>query len=122
MAKLDQLIGEINNELGSDFHYMLVVGSNGLNIAYSHRVEHDYDALAARMSMITKLAGKVAGKLNLGEVDDNLITISSAYILTQLLGDGSYFAILGLAKDASLGVARMLLKEYTQPLWEAIPR
>ncbi len=122
MAKLDQLIQEINDEIGSDFYYMLIVGSDGLIIAYSHRVERDFDALAARESMVNKLAGKVAEKLNLGEVDDNLITTNSAYVLTQLLGDGSYFAVLGLAKDASLGVARMLLKENAQPLWDAIPR
>jgi predicted regulator of Ras-like GTPase activity (Roadblock/LC7/MglB family) len=122
MAKLDQLMQEINNELGSDFYYMLIVGSNGLSIAFLHRIERDFDALAARESMVNKLAGKVADKLDLGEVDDNLITNNNSYVLTQLLGDGSYFAVLGLAKDASLGVARMLLKENAQPLWDAIPR
>jgi predicted regulator of Ras-like GTPase activity (Roadblock/LC7/MglB family) len=122
MAKLDQLMQEINNELGSDFYYMLIVGSNGLSIAFLHRVERDFDALAARQSMVNKLAGKVAEKLDLGEVDDNLITNNNSYVLTQLLGDGTYFAVLGLAKDSSLGVARMLLKEHAQSLWDAIPR
>lgn len=122
MAKLDQLMQEINNELGSDFYYMLIVGSNGLSIAFLHRIERDFDALAARQSMVNKLAGKVAEKLDLGDVDDNLITNNNSYVLTQLLGDGTYFAVLGLAKDSSLGVARMLLKEHAQSLWDAIPR
>jgi predicted regulator of Ras-like GTPase activity (Roadblock/LC7/MglB family) len=122
MAKLDQLMQEINNELGSDFYYMLIVGSNGLSIAFLNRIERDFDALAARQSMVNKLAGKVAEKLDLGDVDDNLITNNNSYVLTQLLGDATYFAVLGLAKDASLGVARMLLKEYAQSLWDAIPR
>lgn len=122
MSKLDQLIEEIQNELGSDFYYMGIVGSDGLLITMKSRVDRNYDTIAARMSMLHKLATKVSDKLNLGEVEDNLITANTAYAISQLLGDGSYFAFVGLSKDATLGVARMVLKEYADQLWDAIPR
>ncbi|TLN21081.1 hypothetical protein FDZ74_05200 [bacterium] len=122
MAKLDQLIREIQTELGADFLYMEVVGSDGLSIAGANLTSLDVAAVAARLTMVVKLAGKVADKLNLGEVEENLITVDKGYSLMHELGDGSYFVVLGLARDAALGVARMLMKDYSEQLWDAIPR
>lgn len=122
MAKLDELIREIQNELGADFRYMNIVGADGLPIAGMNVVNVDTDAVAARYTLVVKLASKLAEKLNLGDVDDNLITVDNAYVLMEMLGDESYFVILGLSKAAPLGVARMLLKEYAGPIWDAIPR
>ncbi|MBI9052063.1 MAG: roadblock/LC7 domain-containing protein [Anaerolineaceae bacterium] len=122
MAKLDELIREIQNELGADFRYMNIVGSDGLPIAGTTVADVNTEAVAARFTLIVKLASRVADKLHLGEVDDNLVTLDDAYILMELLGDESYFVILGLSKEAPLGVARMLLKEYADQLWDAIPR
>lgn len=122
MAKLDELIREIQNELGADFRYMNVVGSDGLPIAGTSVVDVDTDSVAARYTLVTKLASKLAEKLNIGDVDDNLITVDSAYVLMEMLVDESYFVILGLSREAPLGVARMLLKEYAGQIWDAIPR
>jgi predicted regulator of Ras-like GTPase activity (Roadblock/LC7/MglB family) len=122
MAKLDELIREIQNELGADYLYMNIVGSDGLPIAGMSVVNVNTDAIAARYTLVAKLASKLAEKLNLGDVDDNLITVDNAYVLMEMLGDESYFIILALAKAAPLGVARMLLKEYAGPIWDAIPR
>lgn len=122
MAKLDQLIREIRNELGADFLYMQVVGSDGLSIAGVNLIDRDVAAIAARFTMVAKLAGKVADKLNLGDVEEDLVTVKLGYALMHQLGDGSYFVFVGLAKDAALGVARMVLKDYAGQLWDAIPR
>lgn len=122
MAKLDQLIREIQTELGADFLYMEVVGSDGLSIAGANLTSLDVAAVAARLTMVAKLAGKVADKLNLGDVEENLVTVDKGYSLMHELGDGSYFVVLGLARDAALGVARMLMKDYSEQLWDAIPR
>lgn len=121
MAKLDQLIKEIQNELGPDFYYMEIVGSDGLSIAGTKVVNMDTVAIAARFALVDKLAMKVADKLNLGEVEDNLISINTSYALMHRLGDGSYFAVIGLARTAPLGVVRMLMKDYSEQLWDAIP-
>ena len=122
MAKLDELIREIQNELGADFRYMNVVGSDGLPIAGANVVDVNAEAVAARYTLVAKLATKMAEKLNLGDVDDNLITVDSAYVLMEMLGDESYFVVLGLSREAPLGVARMVLKEYADQIWDAIPR
>ncbi len=121
MAKLDQLIQEIHNELGADLLYMDVVGTDGLSITDLRLADLDTSAIAARWGLVAKLATKVAEKLNLGEVEDNLITINTRYSMMHMLGDGSYFAVLGLSKDAPLGVVRMLMKDYSDQLWDAIP-
>jgi predicted regulator of Ras-like GTPase activity (Roadblock/LC7/MglB family) len=122
MAKLDELIREIQNELGADFRYMNVVGSDGLPIAGVNVVDVNAEAISARYTLVAKLATKMAEKLNLGDVDDYLITVDSAYVLMVMLGDESYFVVLGLSREAPLGVARMVLKEYADQIWEAIPR
>jgi predicted regulator of Ras-like GTPase activity (Roadblock/LC7/MglB family) len=122
MSKLDQIIKDIQNELGADFLYMEVVGTDGLSIANANVTNIDVSAVAARFTMVGKLASRVADKLNLGALEENLITIQNGYGLMHELGDGSYFVVLGLAKDAALGVARMLLKDYSEQLWDAIPR
>jgi predicted regulator of Ras-like GTPase activity (Roadblock/LC7/MglB family) len=116
------LIKEIQNELGADFLYMDIVGTDGLPIAGLSAVNIDTSAVAARFALIGKLAIKVADKLNVGDVEDNLITINTSYALMHMLGDGSYFAVMGLAKAAPLGVVRMLMKDYSEQLWDAIPR
>jgi predicted regulator of Ras-like GTPase activity (Roadblock/LC7/MglB family) len=122
MAKLDQLMREVQNELGTDFLYMDIVGSDGLIIAELRLSDRDTTAVTARYSMIAKLASKVAEKLNLGDIEDNLITVGKSYVMMRLLGDGSYFVVLSVTRKASLGVVRMLLKDYAGQLWDAIPR
>ena len=122
MAKLDQLIQQIRSELGGDFVSTDVVGMDGISIA-GGSIDPNFDANAAsaRFAMVVKLAGKVSDKLGMGAVDDNLVTTDRVYILTRLLGDGSYYWGLAVARDATLGVVRMLMAEYAPQLWDAIP-
>jgi len=122
MSKLDQLLQDIHNELGADLQFIEIVGSDGLSIANANYVNIDTSAAAARFSMVARLAAKVADKLDLGDVEDDLISTNAGMVLINELGDGSYIALIGLAKDAPLGVARMLIKDYDPQLWDAIPR
>jgi len=122
MNKLEQLLGEVRSEIGSDFVSTDVVGMDGLSIA-GGSVNPDFDATAAsaRFAMVMKLSSKVAAKIDIGDVDDLLVTTDGAYILTRFLGDGSYYWGLAVTRDATLGMVRMMMNEYTDQLWDAIP-
>lgn len=122
MSKLDQLLQDIHNELGADLQFIEIVGSDGLSIADEQFINIDTSVVAARFTMVAKLASKVADKLSIGEVEDNLISTNTGMVLINELGDGSYIALLGLSNDAPLGVARMVIHDYDAQLWDAIPR
>lgn len=123
MAQLNQLLQEIRNELGPEFIATDIVGMDGLSIAgYNANSEFDTSALAARFAMVMKLAEKVANKVQVGAVEDGLVTTENLYILTRFLGDGSYYWALAVTRDATLGMVRMLMNEYQERLWRAIPR
>lgn len=122
MAKLNQLLQDIRTELGGDFISMDVVGNDGMSIAgTSADASYDSAAASARFAMIMKLASKIGDKLNLGGVDDNMATTDQAIILSRYMGDGSYFWVLAIPKDATLGSVRMTMNEYTDQIWNAIP-
>ena len=122
MAKLNQLLQDIRTELGGDFISMDVVGNDGMSIAgTSADASYDSAAASARFAMIMKLASKIGDKLNLGGVEDNMATTDQAIILSRYMGDGSYFWVLAIPKDATLGSVRMTMNEYTDQIWNAIP-
>ena len=122
MAKLNQLLQDIRTELGGDFISMDVVGNDGMSIAgTSADASYDSAAASARFAMIMKLASKISDKLNLGGVEDNMATTDQAIILSRYMGDGSYFWVLAIPKDATLGSVRMTMNEYTDQIWNAIP-
>lgn len=76
---------------------------------------------SARFAAVMKLSASVSSKLNMGAVDDNLITTDKVYILSRFLGDSSYFWVLAVTRDATLGTVRMMMNEYAPLLWDAIP-
>lgn len=122
MAKLDELIQEIRAAIGADFISTNVVGMDGISIAGgSIDPAYDADAAAARFAMVMKGAVQVNKRLNLGNMDDNLITTDKMYIITQFLGNGSYFWEMAVGREASLGMVRMTMNEYADKLWSAIP-
>ena len=123
MSKLEQLITEVRSELGADFVSTDVVGMDGLSIA-GGSISADFNATeaAARFSMVMKLAEKASGKIGMGDVEDNLVTTDKSYILTRYLGNGSYFWGLAVTRNATLGSVRILMNEYADQLWDAIPR
>lgn len=123
MTKLDQLLQQVRAELGTDFIATDIVGLDGLSIAGTS-VEPGFDSSSssARFAMVTKLAGKVAEKLNMGSLEDTLASTDRMLILTRQLGDGSYFWQMAVPRDATLGTVRMVMNEYAPQIWDAIPR
>lgn len=124
MSKLDDLIQEMKIELGADFVSTDIVNmSDGISVA-GGSVIPDFDSVAAsaRFTMIMKLASKVADKTGMGNVEDTLTTTETAYIITRLLGDGSYYFGLAVTQNATLGMVRLIMKDYANQFWEAIPR
>lgn len=123
MTKLDDLVQEIRSELGADFVSTDVVGMDGLSIAgQSADPNFDGSAASARFAMVMKLSEQVSKKINMGTVDDNLVTTDQAYIITRFLGDGSYYWGVAVTRNAVLGLVRMVMNEYADQLWNAIPR
>lgn len=123
MNKLEQLLQQVRTELGADFVSTDVVGLDGLSIAGGSVVaDFDSTAASARFAMVMKLASNVANKIGMGAVEDSLVTTDQAYIITRFLGDGSYFWELAVTKNATLGMVRMLMNEYADQLWKAIPK
>ena len=123
MAKLDQLIQQIRSEFGADFISTDVVGMDGISIA-GGSIDPNFNATdaSARFSLVVKLAAKVSSKVGMGKVDDNLITTDTAYIITRFIGDSSYYWGVAVTRNATLGAVRMIMNEYADQLWDAIPR
>ena len=122
MAKLDDILIDVRNQLGSDFIATDVVGMDGMSIAGSStNPDFNADAASARFAMVMKLATKVATKVKMGEVEDSLVTTDKTYILTRFIGDGSYYWAITVTPEATLGVVRMLMDEYADQIWDAIP-
>jgi len=123
MTKLEQILQQVRTELGADFVSTDVVGMDGLSIAGVSVVAVLVStAASARFAMVMKLAANVSNKIGMGAVEDSLVTTDQAYIITRFLGDGSYFWDLAVTRNATLGMVRMLMNEYANQLWRAIPR
>ncbi len=123
MKKLDELVQSIRMELGTDFIATDVVGMDGLSIAGDVvKSGFSVDEASARFAMVMKLAGKVSARIKIGQVEDTLTTTDKTFIITRFLGDGSYYWSLTVTNDATLGMVRLIMKEYADQIWEAIPR
>ncbi len=124
MIKIQELIGEVRNELGSSFIATDIVNlKDGLPIASaSISPDINVDENVARMTMVMKLATKVTDKIQVGNVDDLLTTIKSGYLLMKTIGDGSYFWILSVTDEATLGMVRIIMNDYADKIWDAIPK
>lgn len=124
MIKIEELIGEVRNELGSTFLVSDVVDlKDGLPIASaSISPEINAEENLARITMVMKLATKVTDKIQIGDVEDILTTINSGYLLMKIIGDGKYFWTIGVTEEATLGMVRIIMNEYTDKIWDAIPK
>ena len=123
MIKLEQVISQFKLELGADFVSTDVVGMDGMSIA-GGSADPAFSAsdAAARFAEIMKLAVKVSSKINSGKVDDNLVTTNKNYIISRFLGDGSYYWVVVVTNNATLGTLRMLMNEYAPQILNSIPQ
>ncbi len=123
MAKLDQILQQFRSELGADFVSADVVGMDGMSIA-GGSVDPNFDGTeaSARFAVVMKLAAKVSEKIGMGAVDDNLVTTDKAYVIARFIGNGAYYWGVAVTRNATLGTVRMIMNEYADQLWDAIPR
>jgi len=123
MTKLEQLIQQLHSELGADFISTDIVGMDGISIA-GGSIDQNFNSndAAARFAMVMKLAARVGDKVGMGKVDDNLVTTDKAYLISRFIGNGSYYWGLAVTRNATLGSVRMMMNEYADQLWDAIPR
>lgn len=123
MEKINDILKEIKRDVADVFISTDIVGEDGLSIGGgSNDPNFDSTAAAARFLVMMKLASKVAGKIKMGDVDDTLTTTNEVYVLTRYLGDESYYWSLVVTREATLGMVRMIMNEYVDKLWDAIPQ
>lgn len=123
MNKLPELLQQLRQELGPSFISTSIVDMDGMAIAEnSVSPKFDAAALSARFAMIMKLGNKISRQLNLDAFDDNLVVTNRVFILSRFLGDGAYYWNVVLTKEATVGFAQLVMNEYADKLWAAIPR
>ncbi len=122
MEKINDILKEIKKDVADVFISTDIVGEDGLSIGGgSDDPNFDSAAASARFLVMMKLASKVSGKIKMGDVDDTLTTTNQVYVLTRYLGDGSYYWSLVVNREATLGMVRMIMKDYVYKLWDSIP-
>ena len=122
MANLNELLKEMADEIPG-LITISVVGMDGLGIAHhSTSNEIDIESTNAQFAMVMKLVQKSTDQLN-DVMEDGLLTVEDTYVMMRFLGDSSFF--LGITADASnatLGNVRLITRQYSDAIWEAIPR
>jgi predicted regulator of Ras-like GTPase activity (Roadblock/LC7/MglB family) len=124
MTKLDELLKQIRNEVGGDFISMAVAGTDGMAIARETIVsdKNAADETTSRSIMALQLAKRVCDKLKLGDFEEDMMTSDKVYVLMKYLGDGSYSWALAVTRNATLGTVRLIMEDYSEKVWDAIPR
>jgi predicted regulator of Ras-like GTPase activity (Roadblock/LC7/MglB family) len=124
MAKLNDVLKELRNEIGGDIIQLTVCGPDGIGVAQESIIpdKEMAEMMTGRATMGLMAAKKATDKLGLGTYEDTIVTTEKAFILTKFIGDGSYFITLSVTRKAILGSIRMLLEDYAPKLWDTIPR
>ena len=123
VAKLGDLCKEMAGEIPG-FVSADVVGMDGLSVAH-HAVDPNFDAemACAQFALVMKLAQKSVDQVQAGRLEDNLVTGKKSYFLSRFLGDGSYYLSVAVEREAaSLGNVRLMMRQYADDLWDAIPK
>ena len=123
MNKLEQIILKFGGELGADFISTDVVGmEDGLSIAGSS-IDPNFNTIdaSARFSKVMELTAKICSKVGMGKVEDNLTVSDKAYIIARFIGDGSYYWVVAVTRNATLGSVRMIMNEYASQLNAMLP-
>jgi predicted regulator of Ras-like GTPase activity (Roadblock/LC7/MglB family) len=121
MIKLDEVIQKFRMEVGPVFISTDVVGMDGISIGGGSIVPNfDNTEASARGSMAVNLAVKVNEKLQMGDFEDLLMTSDKVYFLVIMLSS-SYWWGVAVARQATLGNVRVIMKEYAPQILEAIP-
>ena len=124
MSKLNDILKELHSEAGADVIQMTVCGPDGFGIASESTIpdKEMAEMMTGRVAMAQGAGKKVVEKLKLGDFQEMIGTTEKAYIITKVIGDGSYFIAMSATRKATLGTIRMLIEEYSPRIWDAIPR
>lgn len=126
MARKKTGLQDTLSELGDEVQGFIaasVVGMDGLGIAeYADDDTHDMENVNAQLTLLIKLVQTTVGKLNSGEVTDNLMSTDDAFVLIRFLHtEGYYLAIVADRRDANLGNLRLFSRIYAERLSEEMP-
>jgi predicted regulator of Ras-like GTPase activity (Roadblock/LC7/MglB family) len=124
MAKLDDLVKELRAEFGGDMIQCSICGPDGMSIARETTLTDlaNADMLTGRAVMAAETGKRAVGKLKLGNFEEIILTTTKAFIFSKAIGDGSYTILCSFTNKATLGTMRMLIEEYADRIWDAIPR
>lgn len=124
MAKINDVLKELREEVGGDLIQCTVTGLDGMAIARESVIadSEQADHMTGRALMALQTAKRVTEKLKLGDYEETILTTDKAYVYSKFLGDGSYTLMLSFTRKATLGTVRMLIEEYAPKIWDAIPR
>ena len=100
-----------------------VVGADGVPIvmyeAPGNKVNPDL--AGAQFGEVLKLVTNAAAQMGAGGVEDNVTTTKTGYLITRPMGDGSCHLGIAATRDSSLGMLRLIARNYTDKLWDAVP-
>ncbi len=122
MQELEEVMKSFRDEMGAVFIGMGVVGPDGFpvsDIVFSPTFNAKEGETRGTMAML--MGKKVSQKLGLGQMEELMMTSNMGYFMSVDLGN-TYTLMLGVAKQATLGALRMLIKEYAPRLVKACPK
>lgn len=120
LAKLDDVLKEMAGEMPG-LLATSVVGMDGIPLAHYVTGKFDAETASAQFALVMSLSKRVAAKMGLGGVQENLVTTKNAYMLTRFLGEGNYWLGVAMTKSGSLGGLRLVTQQYSDILWKALP-
>lgn len=120
-------IGDVVREVASTIEGLLGVGvmdMEGVPVAVVTPSDATLNAelAAAQLAVMVRLCSSTADKLKLGDFDENLITTTSRYILTKVLTSDFYLAMILSKESTTLGMARLVAREYAAQVSQALPK
>jgi len=118
---VQEILWEVEAELGAGFVATHVARLDGqILAARPHDPDVDAGLASAFLAVVMSLSLEVAGQLDMGEVEDSLITTDRTAIVSRLLaGSGCYWE-LTVVKSTSLGMVRMVMGSYAGRLRQAL--
>ncbi|OQY46259.1 MAG: hypothetical protein B6242_08335 [Anaerolineaceae bacterium 4572_78] len=99
-----------------------VVGKDGMSIA-SHFVSEEINGerVAAAISQLINQATKSVALIGAGDIQETITSTDKYLMIARPIGSGKYFIQLILHTTANLGVARLYLEEFSEPLLKSLP-
>ncbi len=119
--RLEDVLEELANSLEPGLNGIAVVGIDGLGIQF-HKISGEAaDRLSSQVALLMQLAKRAVNQMGGGEVEDVQVTTKDGYFLGEFLGDGRYFLAVSVSRDAVLGNVRLMMRNFADRIYKAIP-